>query len=121
MSLVRFIDTKQRIVVTKLGGSFVAQDTIAAQQSLKDNPEFAPDFRALFDYRGITKMELTSSELHEIVKSSPFDGSGRRAVVAGRDDTSGVKETYQSYQAEHDATFRLFEDLEEAREWLGLD
>lgn len=41
--------------------------------------------------------------------------------MAGRDDTSGVKETYQAFQEEYDATFQLFEDLEGAREWLGLD
>ena len=115
------IDTVQRVAFVEWRGSLTAEAASASQRSLRDNPEFAPNFRALTDMREVTKIELTSSEMRGIAKSSPYDGTGRRAVVVDRKVNYGMARMYQIFRDEDATIFKIFEDMAEAREWLGLD
>ncbi len=115
------IDTAQRVVFVEWRGSFTAEEASSSHRSLRDNPEFASDFRALTDMRDVTKFELTNSELRAIAERSPYDGTARRAVVVDRTVQYGMARMYQAFRDEDAATFKVFEDMAEAREWLGLD
>ena len=115
------IDTVHRVVFVRYRDTFTAETAFASQRSLRDDPEFAPDLRALYDCRGVTKMELTNSEMRGIAKSIRYDETGRRAVVVAQKVNYGLARMSQIFRDEEAATFKVFEDLAEAREWLGID
>lgn len=66
-------------------------------------------------------MNLSSSEMREIAKNSPFANDERKAIVAERDVINGMISLGQTFQEEDAPTFKVYEDMTEALKWLGLN
>ena len=114
------IDKADGIVFVKLTGSFDTQSTTVAQNRVRDDPNFDPGYRALYDLRDVTDVELTSSDMKMLGKNSPFDGSGRRAFVVSEAAMYGMTRMYLTRRNEKEGRVQLFDDVAEARMWLDL-
>ena len=113
------IDKADGIVFVKLTGSFDIQSTTVVQNRVRVDPNFDPGYRALYDLRDVA-VELTSSDMIKLAKTSPFDGSGRRAFVVSEAVMHGMTRMYLIQRNEKEGRAQLFNDVAEARMWLGL-
>ena len=115
------IDKEQGVVFLKLNGAALIEEVSVGQTTLRDHPDFKPHFRALYDLQEATDFDLDASKLYRMSENNPFDGSGRRAFVANRTLVHGMMRIYTTLRDEDKDHIQIFDDMAEAKEWLGID
>ncbi len=89
--------------------------------ALSCDPDFVPNYRQIFDLRGVTDLELTSTDLRERVANDVFGGGSRRALVASSDLVFGMARMYQLLAADENTDeIRVFREMSDAVRWLDL-
>ena len=121
MSWTIRIDQEQGVVYCALKGAAFREEISVGQNELRDNPDFKPYFRALYDLRGVTDFDLDAAALRQMSKSNPFDKSGRRAFVVDGKFVHGMIRVYNTYRDEEAGRIQIFDDMAKAKEWLDID
>lgn len=88
-------------------------------------PEYAELPLGLFDFGGITELDLTSEALERVVGriSAAVDPGlkyGKVAVVAAREDHSDLARAYQVLRDPSPVEVKVFARRRDALRWLGL-
>ncbi len=115
------IDAARGIVFTTAEGVVTDHDMADYRRRLVVDCNFRPDLDQLSDYRGATEFRVSTKFQAELAARSPFGEGARRAVVADRDEVYGVLRAAETIHSDRPDEFRLFRDMVEARQWLGLD
>lgn len=113
------IDRERKLVHTRAWGILTAEEFLAYQDRLRDNPDFRPDFDQLAEFTEVTEMVIPPGAAEKIAASAPFAKGCRRAAVASSDFMFGMGRMYEAYSPEGAAP-TIFRTLEEARAWLKL-
>lgn len=125
MSVEYQIDAGRQVVFTRCFGTITITDLWDTVQHLRNDPAFNPDLRQLIDLSELTGMNATFEEIWHFARDKdgdPFSGSSRRAVVAPQNFAYGLARMYEASREDRDdGGFRVFRNMAEAREWLGLD
>jgi len=114
------IDSARGTVFSRAWGRLTTDDLLAAQDALRSDPAFDPGFRQLYDFTGVTDIDVTRAAFPRLRARAPFDHTARQAFVVGSQAAYGM---VRMYELLHDLTenqFRVFRDTDEAREWLGI-
>ena len=116
------IDTERGVVFTNAVGPFTDADATDHQRRLASDPAFRPDLDQLSDYSRVTELQLSAATVRSLALGSPFRAGSRRAfVIPARDARFGVARMFQTLTDDHGAELRIFQDMAEARAWLGLE
>lgn len=119
MPITYHIDRGQHLVVSEWSGKITIQEARAHFAALKADPDFDPTMRHLSEALG-AEATLSFGELRLLAFESPFNDSGRAAIVASTDLVFGVSKQYEAFAERDGRDIRVFRDLDEARAWLGV-
>ena len=64
---------------------------------------------------------MSASDVKVISDAQIFDQKGRRAIVTARDIDFGMSRMYMTLLNSEPDGVRVFRDMAEARQWLGLE
>ena len=121
MPVSHIVDPVRHLVITSCSGVVSRDEMVTSLTKLRENEDFQPNFFQLADLSQVSSLKLGFGDLEAIHRLyDPFSNQGKRAVVApGTGATFGLARMYQSL-VEH-ARFEVFQSLQEAVAWLGLD
>ena len=112
------IDPERRLVLSRGWGVLVDDDLRGTQRGLRAAPEFAPDFRQLWDFTAVTQVRVTGEGLRGLALQSPFRRDARRAIVVASDVAFGMVRMYELVSDRDSRYFRIFRDVATAMQWL---
>jgi len=119
------IDSERRLVVSTGSGVLSTADILAHIDRLRTDPNFDPNFRQLMDFTEVTEAQLPSDEIRHLAQMTLFSSQSQRAIVVGGNPLFfGLARMYEMSlhgSGIEAAWIQVFEDLNSARRWLGLD
>jgi hypothetical protein len=119
MSAEYRIDKKRRLVLSTGSGVFTMADSLAHQDKLLHDPDFAPDFCQLWDLSLVTEVQLTSDDLRRLAQRPVFSPDSRRAVLVSSDLAFGLSRMFAIFREILGETgIRVFRDRGEALDWV---
>jgi hypothetical protein len=115
----------QSVVITTHEGLVPDAEFLSAYTSLFENPQFDPTYDLLVDLRSADSSARSTEALkafaefiqsrYEAVETRP-----RVAVVAPQNVSFGLARMYGSFSDPVQWEFRVFREISDAFEWLGL-
>lgn len=115
------IDGVRKVVLSGSKPPLTRAELLAHVNGLPKDPRFDPSFRQIIDFRGVTTKALLAAEMKTIAALNPFLPTTRRAAVVDSVLIYGLVRMYQGLTGADAEQMRLFADMAEACEWLGLD
>lgn len=125
MPMTYRIDQDSQLVRIKGQGLVTDDQMVACIAALREDPGLRPDMNTLSDMRNID-VGFTSNGVMEMLRvmeqSSDRRSTAKAAIVATSDVAFGMARMFQTHSAiqDQDPKFRIFRDMDEACEWLGL-
>ena len=114
------IDEPGQLVRVRLYGEVSNPDLIAADDSLRSDPEFQKHFDQLVDMSDAIEGTLSADAIRELVSRPPlFSMSSRRAIVARTDLGYGLARIFQARRGEVAGEIAIFRSLAAAELWLS--
>jgi hypothetical protein len=114
------IDAAARIVYSTAKGSISIADALPYVERLRADPAFDPAMSQLFDFSGVTRIDLGTDDLRSMAPANVFGRGARRAFVATNDVSYGVARMFEALVAPAGTELRVFREMEEAKRWLGV-
>jgi hypothetical protein len=115
------IDTKRKLVVTRIWGAATEDEIFDHGQRLRNDPEFRPDFRQLVDMSELTEILVGSGLIRNASRSQFFSPGVRRALVANSEAAFGMARMYAIASEETGQTIQVFRDMAAAEAWLNQE
>jgi hypothetical protein len=113
------IDKQRELVLSSVSGVLTFAGITERTDRLRSDPDFVPEYRELFDFTGVTRIELSCTQIQDLAKWSPFAPSSRRAFLVAGDLAFGlgrVSTTYHDLNGEKNVI--VFRDKDAALRWL---
>ena len=116
------LDLERRLVRACAWGNVTYDEVIAVRKKFTSDPNFKPDFNQIYDGRGVTRINITASEIGLLAMDDVFGPTSRRALIAPRSDTFGFGRTFQLYRQINAGKeqIKIFHTMEEAEAWLAI-
>jgi hypothetical protein len=115
------IDKQSNLVVIHAEGVLTRRNFEEVRRHMMSDPDFDPQFSMLADCSAVTHVDLTAGEIRVLADMSPFDLTGRRAIVARRDVVYGLARMFEIVRSlRGDQHIRVFRNCNEALAWLFL-
>ena len=115
------IDTERRTVFSSGAGVLSDDDLRGHQRQLLGDPAFDPSFNQLWDFRQVVQVDVSSETLRALATARSFAPSAKRAAVAPRNILYGMARMFEMLHNKAPEEFRVFRNIREAADWLGLD
>ncbi|MFP6773807.1 MAG: hypothetical protein VCE74_15950, partial [Alphaproteobacteria bacterium] len=77
-------------------------------------------FSTLTDLRAVTSTNVTSDDIGNFARKYSDVGTQRRAFVIEKSVIFGLARVYHSNLGDGDIPTQIFQEMNKAREWLGL-
>ncbi len=114
------IDVAAGIVYSEAHGRVTDDDLVDHQSRLQSDPDFRPDLRQLFDFRGVEAVEVTTHGIRRLAERQRFGPGSKRAFVTSREVVYGLARMYQAMTDPAPGLVEIFrDDMDQARKWLG--
>ena len=120
MPVVYKIDPSNRIVFTRGFGVVADEELLLHNIDLKADPGFDPTFNQLVDFTEAKDVDILFETIQNIARKRIFALSSRRAIVVNTSLKFGFARMFQNLRMPEDENIRVFWNLAEARQWLGL-
>lgn len=114
------IDRTRGVVFSRAWGVLTDEDILAHVRVLRGDARLTPDLRQVADFRDVTRLDVTSEGVRRAASNNPWGPDARRAFVAPIDETLGMIRMFGIYM-HATSQFQIFQTLEPAMEWIGLD
>lgn len=117
-------DASRSLLIVNAHGAVADEVMIEFARKLAADTAVPTDCQKYVDLCGLEESTVSPAVIRraaEVLSSSgASSGSGRIAMIAGRDFAYGLARMYQSYRSLDPERFRVFRDPSEALEWLGV-
>lgn len=114
------IDTKRKLVVTRVWDPATEEDVLEHGKRLRADPLFDPTYKQLADMSGVTQIRVSTNTLEELSRGQLFAPGAQRAFIASKDAVFGMLRKYELHAESVGQTVRVFRDRKSAEDWLGL-
>ncbi len=117
------INSEFKVVFTRAWGTLTDSDLLECQRQINEDALFEPDMNQIFDFQDVKQVELTSQGIRHLANRNPFGAGARRAFVVkpGALAMFGMMRMFEILTDEYPDELRVqFDDVKEARSWLGL-
>ena len=112
------IDVTERIVYIHAWGRVTNEDLTGRRAALAADPDFRPEFdRIVYDFAGVTELEVSTETLAGLATSTLFAPSARRAVVVSSHEAFGLARMCATMTGGEDR-IQVFFDHDRAMVWL---
>ena len=114
------IDKERRLVLTKGFGRYIEEDGLAQRKALLGDENFDNTFNQLLDFTEVTQIVLNTDSIRVLAEANVFSEHSRRAFVVTNKLQIGLTRMFTAYRelAGGKEQMRVFEDREEAMQWL---
>ena len=112
------INADHKVVFSFGWGTMTYQDIISHRERLWKDARFRPEFSQILHFAHVTTMALSHNEIVALARQLVFDSRSRRAMVATTGLHYGLSRVFLAYTQSQ--TVRVFRDLNEAIEWIGI-
>ena len=113
------IDKDRRLVMSTATGILNKEDALAHQNRLRSDPEFDSAYSQLLDFRHVTQIGLTASDIQQLALPNIFSKHSRRAVLVPNDLAFGLGRMFEILRENAgERGIRVFRDLDEALDWV---
>ncbi len=118
------IDPEARLVRIVGSGRLTDDEMVQCVSALRADPKLEPDMSTLSDMRDI-EVAFTPEGVERMVDAMEATAErrsqARAAIVVGSDVAFGMGRMFEMQSEERTApSFRIFRDMDAAREWLGI-
>ena len=114
------IDVARRLVLTRAWGVFTEQDLLGHFTSLGADPDFRSTFSQLADLRDVERAEVRREFIRRYALENLFDRRAQRAIVVSSAEHYELARIYADFAQYAPQNVRVFRDMHDAEEWLGL-
>lgn len=115
------VDTARQLILTSAHGQVNFAEVMEYFRELRAHAQFQPTFFELFDLRATSGMSITAGEISQLAQIPVFAPAARRALVAQSALIFGLCRMFTAYCAANGQhNIGVFDNLPEARHWLGL-
>ena len=114
------IDVARRLVLTRAWGVFTEQDLLGHFTRLGEDPAFRSTFSQLADLRDVERAELRKEVIRRHALEYLFDRHAQRAIVVSSAEHYELARIYADFAQYAPQNVRVFRDIHDAEEWLGL-
>ena len=114
------IDAVAGIVYSRAWAVLTDEQIAAHASALRNDPRFDPGFRQIVDFRELTDIRVSTEGVRGVAQVNPFRRDARRAFVVASEEAFGLIRMFGAYTDSNPEQFRIFRDLENALEWIGL-
>jgi pimeloyl-ACP methyl ester carboxylesterase len=115
------IDVARRLVLSRAWAVFTPQDLFDHFTMLAADPAFDPIFSQLVDLRDVERTELTPPIIRRHALERLFDRTAQRALVVSSPYHYELARIYAAFAEYASQNVRVFRDMHDAEEWLGLE
>lgn len=116
-----YIDVPRRTVFSRGTGVLSFDDVRDHMNRLLRHPDFRKEFNQLLDFRAVTDVPITASEIVLLAGVNVFSPKSQRAFVLANDLHHGLVRMFGSYREFAGETgIQLFREMKLALAWLGL-
>lgn len=115
------VDEAVHLRVSRVCGVHTNAELEAFGRAMRSDPRYDPTHRALIDLRPVVSFEVSALGLRAF--AAGYEGAARqqkRAFVVSSRIAHGMTRMLQALADLDSETFGIFEDIEEAKTWLGL-
>jgi len=114
------IDKERGLVISTGTGRYTADDGIAHQAALAADPDFQSTFNQLLDFTEVTQVVLNTDAIRQLAQRHVFSEQSRRAFLVTNKLEIGLSRMFAAYReiAGGKEQMKIFEDREEAMQWL---
>lgn len=126
MRITNRIDKDLHTVFVEVAGEVSVEDLMCNKMKIIDDPDYRKNFNMLLDLSKATP--APSVNLDKVKMSKKFaelvqfvSGDCRWAVCAPGDDAYAFSSMYAALSSDLKITTGVFRNIDEAREWLGLE
>ena len=124
MGITHRIDADLGVIFLKIDGELRDEHVGWWSDAILADPNYRPGMDRLADYSGVTKLGVTTEGLRRLATAArgfdPLRWGRRLAIVVSGEEGFGVGRQYQSMRMESPYEIRLFQLVEDAKEWLGV-
>ena len=113
-----------RVRVTTFRGSLTTDELLQHAKAVLGSPDYDPSMDSLVDLSGITDLRVTTTDVGRVEADfarATQNHVRRIAFVTTSPLTFGYARAYQTQHGETRDEVEIFEDLETARRWIGLE
>jgi hypothetical protein len=115
------IDSAQGAVFSTARGQVTFDEVLHFHAALLNDPGYRSEFCELADMRLMTDSTITGAEMRQLAATELFSADSKRAFVAASPLVYGLSRMYESHRvSKNDTGIRIFSNVEEAIEWLGV-
>jgi len=116
-----FIDTEQRLLISRGTGIFGHADFIEHMEAVPADPRFKPEFNHLVDARYFERFDLTPAQLMDMGNRSNFGAESKWALVVSSLLHFGLGRMFANFRgAQHGQETNIFTEMNSALAWLDL-
>jgi len=113
------IDPARRCVYTRGWGVLTFADCEGHMLRLLADKAFEPSYAQLADFREVTEVPITHSEIYQLAARKVFAPDSRRAFVTRTPVQYGLCRMFQTYRSAYaEVGLQVFSDMDEALKWL---
>ena len=114
------IDGERGVIFAAFGSRLADEDVEELIRRLLADPDFLPSHDQLVDTSAVTDLRLSATSVIRLAETGNPGFTGRRAIVAPSPAVFGVSRMFEMYRDSGSHRLRVFREMAEAREWLGL-
>jgi hypothetical protein len=114
------IDIDAGIVFDRAWGVLTDAEVASHARALVADSRFNPDFRQLADFRDVTEVRFTASDVRTEAAATIYSLQAHRAFVVPMDVASGLARVYELSPHSAPVTLGVFRRMGDALIWLGL-
>lgn len=118
MPATSIIDHDARIVRSRAWGILSDSDLEGTQATLHADPRFDPMYRQVYDFSGVTEVQVTGEFVRRLARNSLFSPHARRAVVVNSDVAFGLARMFGLVGDRDPDSFMIFRDIQSAEDWI---
>lgn len=118
------IDKNLGVVFTTATGRLTEEELLEDKRRLTSDPNFSPEFVELSDIRAVSDLAITPEGIARMVMQDEDDADKlsayKLAIVVSKEVAFGLARMYESMTQANVPNVRIFREINEARDWLGL-
>jgi len=120
MSVIYDIDLERCAVITKVSDMVDGKQLFNHQMKLSEDTNFKPDMLELMDCTELQDVKLTSINVPQFVRQSPWQQGAKRAVVVSNPRIFSFLRFFQVFMGSSHGKINIFHDFKSARVWLQI-
>jgi hypothetical protein len=121
MPIIIELNKEEGIVYTTIDGRVSTDEIIDGLKKVLDHPDFRPGLRGIVDIRP-SELDTHAGDVRRIadllIEYRDRIGWSRSAVVVATDLAFGMTKMFQAFNEASSIEVEIFQDIEEARQWL---